>query len=152
MKLNIPNYCQQKPSTCLPSCIKAVLEYFGTSLAEDTIVCACRTTLAGTIAELALEGIRTLGYDGVLIEGETIEFLLSALDEGHPVIVFVDGAELPYATGGAHAVVVCGYEAGEITCMDPALGQHVALDIITFLRAWLGMGYEGLLVLPQRSI
>jgi len=131
MKLNVPSYRQREPYTCLPACIKAVLDYFGTSLAEDTIVCACRTTPAGTIAELALEGIRTLGYNGALIERGTVGFLLSVLDAGNPVVAFVDGAELPYATGGAHAVVVCGYEAGEVTCMDPALGQHIALDIIT---------------------
>jgi len=149
MKLNVPSYRQGESYTCLPACIKVVLEYFGTCLAEDTIACACRTTPAGTIAELALDGIRTLGYDGALMERGTVGVLLSVLDAGNPVVAFVDGAELPYGTGGVHAVVVCGYEAGDVACMDPALGQHVALDIITFLRAWSGMGYEGLLVSPQ---
>lgn len=58
----------------------------------------------------------------------------------------MDGAELPYASGGVHAVVVCGYEAGHVICVDPALGQHVELDMVTLLRAWARLGCEGLLM------
>jgi len=146
MRLNVPTHCQQKPHTCLPACIKAVLEYYGVYIDEEKIACACQTTSAGTVAELALEGISRLGYEGALLVEGTIGFLLSSLAEGQPVIVFVDGAELPYASGGAHAVVVCGYEAGQVMCVDPALRQTVELDIVTLLRAWAGLGCEGLIV------
>jgi len=146
MRLNVPIHSQQEPHTCLPACIKVVLEYYDVSIEEETIARACQTTAVGTVAELALEGISILGYEGALLEEGTIGFLLSSLAEGQPVIVFVDGAELPYASGGVHAVVVCGYEAGKVICVDPALGQHVELDMVTLLRAWAGMGCEGLLV------
>jgi len=146
MRLNVPSHRQQETYTCLPACIKAVLEYYGVSLEEETVAIACQSTPAGTVAELALAGIRMLGYEGALVEEGTLGFLLSSLTEGQPVIAFVDGAELPYARGGSHAVVVCGYEAGQVICMDPALGRVVELDLLTFLRAWAGLGWEGLLV------
>lgn len=148
MRLNVPSHRQQETYTCLPACIKAVLEYYGVSIEEETVVHACQTTPAGTVAERALEGLRMLNYEGALLEEGTMDFLLSSLAQGQPVIAFVDGAELPYASGGSHAVVVCGYEAGQVICLDPALGRVVELDLLTFLRAWAGLGWEGLLVSP----
>lgn len=146
MRLNVLPHRQQQPYTCLPACIKAVLASYGVLVEEEAVARACQTTPAGTVAGSALNGIRTLGYEGALVEEGTMGFLLSSLADGQPVIVFVDGAELPYAGGGAHAVVVCGYEVGKVICMDPALGETVELNLLTFLRAWTGLGCEGLLV------
>jgi ABC-type bacteriocin/lantibiotic exporter with double-glycine peptidase domain len=146
MRLNVPSHRQQEPYTCLPACIKAVLTYHGVLVEEEAVARACQTTPAGTVAGAALNGVRALGCEGALVEEGTMGFLLSSLAEGQPVIVFVDGAQLPYAGGGAHAIVVCGYEAGKVICMDPALGESVELDLLTFLRAWAGLACEGLLV------
>lgn len=97
----------------------------------------------------ALAGIQELGWEATLISDGSINFLLKCLSDGHPIIVFLEVSELPYGVAGAHGVVVCGFEDGEIIYMDPSLGQEVGLDLATFLRAWGRMNNQGILILRQ---
>ena len=64
-------------------------ETYGISVEEEIVARACQTTPAGTMAGLALEGLRLLGYGGALVEEGTLGFLLSSLTDGQPVIAFL---------------------------------------------------------------
>lgn len=147
MKLEVPFYTQQQPYSCLPACIKVVLQFHGIDVPEETIQQVCSTSRAGTLPHNALIGLRHLGYKAILIEGESLNSLFGHLEQNRPLIVFLDAAELPYARAGAHAVVVCGYEQSGVIYMDPALGREIKLDFTTFLRAWSGLNNRGLLIL-----
>ncbi len=72
--------------------------------------------------------------------------MFRCLSHGHPVIVFLEVSNLPYGVTGAHAVVICGFENGEIIYMDPSLGREVTLDLATFLHAWASMDNQGILI------
>ncbi len=37
MKLNVPSYTQLEPYSCLPACIKVVLQFYGTDISEQEI-------------------------------------------------------------------------------------------------------------------
>lgn len=146
MKLNIPSYTQLEPYSCLPACIKVVLQFYGTDIPEQAIQRACSTTPGGTLPHQALAGIQELGWEATLISAGSINFLFRCISHGHPVIVFLEVSDLPYGETGAHAVVVCGFENGEIIYMDPSLGCEVTLDLGTFLHAWARMDNQGILI------
>ena len=147
MKLSVPSYTQLEPYSCLPACIKVVLQFYDTDISEKEIQTACSTTPAGTLPHQALVGIQKLGWEATLISSGSVSFLLKCLSDGLPVIVFLEVSELPYGEAGAHGVVVCGFEDGEIIYMDPSLGKEVILDLATFLHAWKRMDNQGILIL-----
>jgi len=123
-----------------------VLQFYGTEISEQAIQMACSTIPGGTLPHQALAGIQELGWEATLISAGNINFLLKCLSDGHPVIVFLEVSDLPYGATGAHGVVVCGFEDGEIIYMDPSLGREVTLDLVTFLRAWARMDNQGILI------
>ena len=136
MKLEVSPYTQQQPYSCLPACIKVVLQFHGIDIPEEIIQQVCNTNRTGTRPHDALIGLRQLGYEAILIEDENLNSFFGHLEQNHLLIVFLDAAELPYAEAGAHAVVVCGYEQTGVIYVDPALGREIQLDFTTFLRAW----------------
>ena len=62
------------------------------------------------------------------------------LDEGHPVLVFLDPAALPYLMDGEHVpphvVVVVGYDDSDILLSDGARSALQSVPHETFREAW----------------
>ena len=146
MKIDLPPIQQEKTYTCLPACLRVVLQYLGTSFQEEEIADACNTTEAGTTLANAVHAVHSLGFNATRIQNATLEDLMHYLSHNKPVIVLVGVEQLPYGNFGTHAVTVCGFEGDEIFYIDTALGQEVQLDIITFLRAWRSRGSIGIVV------
>ena len=146
MKINLPPIQQEKTYTCLPACLRIVLRYSGTSLTEEEIAQICHTTQAGTTLADAVHAVHSLSFKATRIQDATLEDLMHSLSHNEPVIVLVGVEHLPYGDFGTHAVTVCGFEGDEILYIDPALGQEVRLDIVTFLNAWRSRGRRGLVV------
>ncbi len=146
MKINLPPIQQEKNYTCLPACLRIVLHYSGTSLTEEDIADACKTTEAGTTLADAVHAVHSFGFNATRIQNATLEDLMHYLNHNEPVIVLVSVEHLPYGDFGTHAVIVCGFEGDEILYIDTALGQEVRLDVITFLGAWRSRGRKGIVV------
>jgi predicted double-glycine peptidase len=87
-----------------------------------------------------------LGHEAVLVEQGDSGLLWRCLADEQPLIVFLDGAELSDETGRPHAVVVMGYENGEVLYMDPSVGEERQISAEIFWRAWHSLGGDGLLV------
>lgn len=50
-------------------------------------------------------------------------------------------ANLPHGRTGLHAVVIAGIHA-----LDPNLDHELSFELSSFLKAWSGLGYQGLVV------
>ena len=146
MKINLPPIQQEKDYTCLPACLRIVLNYLGTSFQEEDVADACNTTEAGTTLADAVHAVHSLGFNATRIQNATLEDLMHYLNHNKPVIVFVGVEHLPYGDFGTHAVTVCGFEGDEILYIDTALGQEVRLDVMIFFRAWRSRGRRGIVV------
>jgi uncharacterized protein YvpB len=69
------------------------------------------------------------------------------INSHRPVIVFLSVQHLPYGgQAGMHAVVVNKYEENEVSFIDPARGEEIAVKVGTFLKAWQARGCRGLAI------
>ncbi|MFQ6042534.1 MAG: cysteine peptidase family C39 domain-containing protein [Candidatus Poribacteria bacterium] len=66
MKINLSKIKQEKTYTCLPACLRIVLNYLGVSLTEEEIADACNTTEAGTTLADAVHAVHSLGFNATL--------------------------------------------------------------------------------------
>lgn len=149
MRLELPVFQQQTGHTCLPACLRMVLEYYAHALPEENIASACQTNRRGTRFDLAAKYIRALGFAVTHFKNGGLHDLFEYLAQRQPVIVALGAEHLPYASDRtAHAVVVNGLAGDEIIFIDPALGKELHLDSLTFFRAWAARGRAGLAVAP----
>lgn len=145
--MKLPLFQQAQSHTCLPTCIRIVLAYWGRQHSEAELAQACGTLpVWGTTPAEAVEGLERLGYRALWFENVSLERLLQLLEQGWPVIVFLRATDLPHGRSGLYAVVVAALEAGEVVCADPALGTEVRLILSDFLRAWSALGSQGIVV------
>jgi len=145
--MKVPVFRQEQPHTCLPACIRMVLAHWGRTHTEAELVKACNCVpIWGTLPMDAVTGVESLGYRALWFENASLERLIALLDHEWPVIVFVRAADLPHGRAGLHAVVVSGFESGDVLCVDPALGDEVRFDLNRFLRAWSALGHQGMVV------
>jgi ABC-type bacteriocin/lantibiotic exporter with double-glycine peptidase domain len=47
MKIDLPILKQETPHTCLPACVRIVLQYYGQEFSEETIASACQVNRRG---------------------------------------------------------------------------------------------------------
>lgn len=144
--LKIPTLRQVSSVTCLPTCLRAVLAYRGLELSEEEVVEACDTSVDGTRADMAVQGLSDAGFDVEIRQFADAEALRECLGEGQPVIAF-----LQHPSGQLHAVVVCEVDAEEVTYMDPARGEYRSMSIALFERHWLNMQNEAMVVGRRRT-
>jgi len=133
--------------------------------------------LAG--AEDQAEVWRSQGTSVGLLEGQSAAFELMrrAIDTGYPVVASVDPSWLPTAdydvlreqglTGGAHAVVIVGYDdaEGKATILDPGVGSFGAnrsypedgrgnyseITYTSLNKAWSNRYYVSMLLKPNED-
>lgn len=138
---------QEQPHTCLPACVRIVLDYWGHPHREDELAQAFHSVpIWGTLPGDVIAGLELLGYRGLWFENAGLERLLALLEQGWPVIVFLRAADLPHGRAGLHAVVVAALERGSVHCVDPALGAETHLPLDEFLHAWSFLDNQGLVV------
>lgn len=131
----------------MPACIRIVLRHFGIDLAEKAISRACKTTPRGTDQDEAAKGVAVFGVKAAKLEEASFDDITQYLQQGCPVIVFLSVLHLPYGGQvGIHAVVVNGFGAHDVSFVDPARGEEIAINRDTFLAAWGERGYLGLVI------
>lgn len=137
MKLSVPFYRQEHAHTCVPACLRMVLDFFGTALTEDELAERCGTTLLGTgRVELAQAAIG-LGLTAQLADHLARDDVQTQLSQGRPVIAWLDPSLLyPGVFGCTHAVVIVGLESNTVHYHDPKTGADVAVAWPQFHAAW----------------
>ena len=141
--LSLPHKPQKGDGYCLPACIQMVLAYLGISRSQEAIGKALGLnppfgTRHSNIKKLASSTIK------IIYEAGTLEDIRSWLNQGAPIIVFVQAGELSHWLGHyfQHAVVVVGIEGQTVYIMDPALSTGpTAIEQEVFILAWSGMDY-----------
>lgn len=150
MKIKLKTFRQEKPSTCLPACLRIVLHHFSKKLSEKTLARICHTNKEGTTTEEAAAKIRRLGgFEVTEFENADLFEIVDHVARGRPVIVILNTEQEPYGEFSAHAVVVCGFDKNEVKYIDPALGKEMTLDLRTFFNAWSFFDRCGLVIYPK---
>jgi ABC-type bacteriocin/lantibiotic exporter with double-glycine peptidase domain len=129
--LPVPKLRQPDETSCLPTCIEAVLRFLGYGCSPAEVREWCYTTNSGCDADLAVQGLRDAGYDATLGQ-VTIADLREMLDSGYPPIIV-----LPEGDGWYHAAVVCDISAAGFVLMDPRIGDYQFLPHESLLEKWL---------------
>jgi ABC-type bacteriocin/lantibiotic exporter with double-glycine peptidase domain len=149
MKIELRPFQQKKPSTCLPACLRIVLDYFGMKTSEAELAEACRTNQRGTKLKDAATAMRSQGYDVIELKEADLFELVDYLEQGAPIIAAVDAGQLSYGGAGTHAVVIHALEKNRVHYIEPALGRSIVIDLITFFKAWDSFSCSGLVIYPK---
>jgi ABC-type bacteriocin/lantibiotic exporter with double-glycine peptidase domain len=120
-----------------------VLAYLGISRSQDALAKTLGLnppfgTRHSNIKKLASAKIK------VTYEAGDLADIRRWLEQGTPVIVFVQAGDLPHWSGQhfQHAVVVVGVEGQRIYLMDPALDEGpTAVEEEAFMLAWSWFDY-----------
>ncbi len=139
--LPLPYRPQQVDRYCLPACLQMVLAGLGISRTQDDLaaVLLARPNIGGAssnVLRLNMPGLNVAYRAGDLGD------LAHWIDQGDPVIAFVEAGELPVWRGEdfRHAVVVVGLDEQAVYLLDPAAGNRVlAVPHGDFSLAWEAM-------------
>ena len=145
MAANLPlrHKPQQGDGYCLPACVQMVFAYLGISRTQAAIAKTLELnppfgTRHSNITKLASARIK------VTYEAGDLAKLHYWLEQGVPVIVFVQAGDLPHWAGQhfQHAVVVVGLEGQTVYLMDPALDSGPsAVNEAALMLAWRWLDY-----------
>jgi hypothetical protein len=91
--------------------------------------------------------VTELGFDVVHLRESSLGEVSSYLSDDRPVVAFLKLDSLGSGQRGAHAVVVCGCEAGKVIAVDPSSGEECEFETGAFMRAWSAFGCDGLVVI-----
>ena len=134
--LNVTHFKQSKQYTCVPACVRMILDYLGFDLDEERLAEILFTTPRGTTAS-NIARIQGIGVD-VVLRSTSLFDLHNLLREKVPCIVFLWTGNLEYWNIACwHAVVVVGFDEDAIYINDPFFSdapKKVVLD--SFLEAW----------------
>ncbi len=149
MKVNLRPFQQEQPSTCLPACLRIVLDFFGIKMPEAVLARACKTNHEGTQFKDAALAMRLQDLAVVELREADLFELVDHIKHGRPIIAAINIEQIPYGGTGTHAVVVYEFEKNQVKYIDPALGKSIALDLISFFKAWDSYGCSGLVIYPK---
>lgn len=133
----VPHREQIQLADCLAACAAMILEYAGRPVPYTQLIEVLGIGPAGA----PRRNIMRLTQLGVQVTYRQAAFSILAvyLQEGKPVIAFVDTGELAYwSTVTNHAVVVVGIEGDEVLVNDPSFSkapQRIPRE--EFELAWL---------------
>lgn len=116
--LAVSHLRQRAESDCLPICAQMVLTYLGRNESYERLTQLLGTRWFGTPARNMLR-LEQIGLRVILTELSMAE-IETRLQEDHPVIAFVNTADLPYwKVSTDHAVVVVGMDQESVYLNDP---------------------------------
>jgi ABC-type bacteriocin/lantibiotic exporter with double-glycine peptidase domain len=127
---------QTQSADCLAACAAMVLDFLGQSYPYGELLESLGIGPYGA----PRRNILRLTALGLKVEyGEATPAILAArLENGQPIIAFVDTGELPYWSESTnHAVVVAGVDDKAVLVYDPALDAPQIVPREDFELAWL---------------
>jgi len=133
--MKIPLYKQEFSWSCLATCVKMVLEYYGIIKQERDLRILLKTTPSyGTIWDYAGREIKRIGFELVWKKFWNLDNLVSVVEQSIPVII---GVKREGEIHG-HAMVVVDISERYVEVADPQNGELVTLQKEDFLELWTG--------------
>ncbi len=127
-------YEQETPYSCVPACLRIVLNYFGIEASEDELRLRSYTTHLGTNARDAVVCVQSYGLRAEEFRGASLEELRGWLSKELYPILLIDLRPLRDETG-RHAIVAEEISETELTYLDPLVGRQTSgLDVIE--KSW----------------
>lgn len=124
--LAVPHRSQEHLSDCLAACAAMVIAFSGKSIPYGQLLKTLNITAAGAPRRNILH-LTALGLS-VTYREATLPIIARYLQQGHPVIAFVDSGELSYwKTTTNHALVIVGMDSDHVSVLDPAFPPAVSL-------------------------
>ncbi|MBC7466479.1 MAG: PA2778 family cysteine peptidase [Bdellovibrio sp.] len=146
---NVP-FVNQSAGQCGPATLTMAMNWAGHMISVEELSPQVFTPgMKGSLQSDMISASRRNGLMAVPIEG--LNFLLSEVDAGHPVIVFENLAVtwLPQW----HYAIVFGYDLNkEEVLMHSGPEQNKRWDMAKFERSWMLGDYWGLVVVPAGEI
>jgi len=133
------SHCRQKADGyCLAACAQMALAYLGISCSQDDLARRLGVRPHLGAPSSCLLRLRSAALDVIYTAGD-LEDLATWLDQGLPVLVFVQADQLPYWRGQQfqHAVVVLGLDTQAVYLLDPA-ADATPMRVLRgdFMLAW----------------
>lgn len=145
--LNVPHFQQSASHTCVPTCVRMVLAYWGHNYSEAELSAALKTVPGlGTPFDEITPGLQQLGLRAMLFENADIKRLRRLIESNWPIIIFLDVSDIVPGKRGFHAVVVIGASEKQIFCLDPEQDIPTQLTVNQFERMWARMHNLGLVI------
>ena len=129
---------QRYDGDCLVACAAMVLDYIGIQVAYNRLGQLLKMKPGIGTPSSYIQELTHLGVN-VLYERGTLNRVQQHLEQGFPVIAFVQTGELPYwRVNTPHAVVVVGLDETQVYLNDPAFNKApVMVSRGDFDLAWL---------------
>ena len=147
--LDVPHYKQEFNYSCLPACVRMVLERHGLALPEADLRQLLGTNDEGTKPR-NLFRLTSLGFE-VEVKPADLMQLRDALVAGQPPLVLVNTAPLSYwQTTCPHVAVVVGIDDASIWLNDPYFDSAPQQESLTnFLAAWAAYAQNAAFIRPK---
>ena len=131
--MKIPLYKQEFSWSCLTTCIKMVLEYYGVKKTEKELRILFKTTpVFGTMWEFVESEVKRMGFKLVWKKFWNIQELESLIKQSIPLIA---GIKREGEIHG-HGVVVINISDNRVIAADPQIGDLIILYKEEFLELW----------------
>jgi ABC-type bacteriocin/lantibiotic exporter with double-glycine peptidase domain len=141
--LSVPFFKQNEIGYCLAACVQMVLAF--QDISRSQAVLAKQLKMKPSLG-IPTRNIQRLISDkvNVVYEEGTVARLQRWLDDGLPVIAFVQAGEFSHWRGEffQHAVVVIAIEEATVWLLDPDKdATPIVVPTDEFMLAWSGMDY-----------
>lgn len=135
--IKVPYRKQEFWFSCLPACIRMLLEFYGIAMDEKVLRKSFKTTTeGGTSWPDVVNGLREMGIELAYLKNQDLDKLKDLIDQNIPAVVSVDTRKLGDFAHRQHTVVVIGINDDYVTVHDPEKGPDTQLKISQFIDAW----------------
>lgn len=136
--IKVPYYKQEFSWSCLPACVRMLLEFYDIKVEEKELRKLFGTTIeGGTNWSDVVKGIKESDVDFVYLRNQNLGKLKELVEKLKiPTIVSVDTRELGDFEHRNHTIVVVGVDGNYVDVHDPEKGPSIQLNINKFMIAW----------------
>lgn len=135
--IKVPYHKQELWFSCLPACIKMLLESHNITADEKKLRKLFGTTSEGGTSWLdVVSGMKELGAEFTYLKNQNLDKLKELMKQNIPAIVSVDTRKLGDFAHRQHTVIVIDISENNVEVHDPEKGPNIQLGMNIFISAW----------------
>jgi len=138
---------QETESSCLPACLRSVLNYYGIHELEPALRRLCKTKPWGTHPINVVSAAQAFGLDAY-VDRADLSFLSNILRENIPPIATTFSEDEDALI--SHAFVVQKISAKSVKVLDPLRGE-CSISLAEFDKLWSAAGYLVIIIRKSRD-